>query len=239
MRTNYDGVSTTDICHLLEEIPPEGIFSSECFEMIKEVSFRQGYQMQVALPYERMVDLANDTAVDMVMYLDRVYRTGFRVTNWLKFIYNKTMKHYMAQYDSHGNIRSQIVEFEDYLDFLTYHNSLKKSRQGNWDSVHQLEVTDYIKSCGTYLEPFIEGFIIYPKTHRRYGLIKNSILFSLLYGRVVYLYGLKERDKEYITSMYRWSLMEFPRYMQKMMYNDFVPDIEEGKDYETRYLYEN
>lgn len=238
MRTSYDNVSTTTICQILGTINEINIFTNDCYELIKELSFRQLLRMALKGNYELLLEVAHTTATNVVIYLNRTYKTGFKVTNWIRFIFNKSLKTYMAMYDFHGNVRPQIIEFEDYTDFLEYRKSLKNSAYIGWKRVRELEVRDYIKSCGNYLEPYICSKIIYAPTHKSYNLIKYSILFGVLQGYCVFLYGLSLREKEYVISLYRYISIEFPRYFKECIYNDFSPDINEGGLIdEERYFY--
>lgn len=196
-------ITTSDICHKLDTINDSDEFLSndEIYYLLVELSLRCIRKLETSLSKNEKINIACDVACNTILYLSRVYKTGFRVTNWLKFIYNKTLKTIMAQYDTSGNIRPEIIEIEDESKQNEFINRMYFLYIQDIDEFNRVECLDAISHISNTLIWLIEQYIRYTKRYSNYNNIKYSVLFSILLDKCVYLYGLKRFEKVYVNNL--------------------------------------
>ena len=196
-------ITTSDICHKLDTITDfnEFLFNDEIYYLLVELSLRCIHKLGTSLNKDEKRNVSCDVACNTILYLSRVYKTGFKVTNWLRFIYNKTLKTIMAQYDTMGNIRPEIIEIEDEVKQDEFINRMYFLRIQEINELNKVECLDALSNISKTLIWLIEQYIRYTKSYFNYNNIKYSVLLSIILNKCVYLYGLKRFEKVYVNNL--------------------------------------
>ena len=196
-------ITTSDICHKLDTITDfnEFLFNDEIYYLLVELSLRCIHKLGTSLNKDEKRNVSCDVACNTILYLSRVYKTGFKVTNWLKFIYNKTLKTIMAQYDTMGNIRPEIIEIEDEVKQDEFINRMYFLPIQEINELNKVECLDALSNISKTLIWLIEQYIRYTKSYFNYNNIKYSVLLSIILNKCVYLYGLKRFEKIYVNNL--------------------------------------
>lgn len=196
-------ITTSDICHKLDTITDfnEFLFNDEIYYLLVELSLRCIHKLGTSLNKDEKRNVSCDVACNTILYLSRVYKTGFKVTNWLRFIYNKTLKTIMAQYDTMGNIRPEIIEIEDEVKQDEFINRMYFLPIQEINELNKVECLDALSNISKTLIWLIEQYIRYTKSYVNYNNIKYSVLLSIILNKCVYLYGLKRFEKVYVNNL--------------------------------------
>lgn len=196
-------ITTSDICHKLDTITDfnEFLFNDEIYYLLVELSLRCIHKLGTSLNKDEKRNVSCDVACNTILYLSRVYKTGFKVTNWLRFIYNKTLKTIMAQYDTMGNIRPEIIEIEDEVKQDEFINRMYFLPIQEINELNKVECLDALSNISKTLIWLIEQYIRYTKSYFNYNNIKYSVLLSIILNKCVYLYGLKRFEKVYVNNL--------------------------------------
>lgn len=196
-------ITTSDICHKLDTITDfnEFLFNDEIYYLLVELSLRCIHKLGTSLNKDEKRNVSCDVACNTILYLSRVYKTGFKVTNWLRFIYNKTLKTIMAQYDTLGNIRPEIIEIEDEVKQDEFINRMYFLPIQEINELNKVECLDALSNISKTLIWLIEQYIRYTKSYVNYNNIKYSVLLSIILNKCVYLYGLKRFEKVYVNNL--------------------------------------
>lgn len=206
---NFNDVRTLDIVKVLESKDETNICSDESYQYLSELISRQIVRLHLRLSKSQQQDLSHTVCSNMLMFLKDAYCNGFKVSNWLKYTYNKTLKHYMAIYDLFGNEKPEVIEVHDVsqqIKFINlyYLNDYFADMQENIFSLCEVD------TIGHQLFQVIEQYCRYNSTYKRYHLIINSVFISICLDKDIYLYGLKPFEKHYVFNLTRYVRMIFP-----------------------------
>ena len=216
---NINNLSTLDIVKSLENLTEETIFSSDAYILLKELCYRQIKRIDNKLCKTQRSDLSHIVATNMLIFLSKAYKTGFKVSNWIKYTYNRCNEHYIAIYDLFGNEKPQILDIVDtkskiqFLNryYLQHYVSEMQDNVINKADLHRLGLT---------LFNLIRQYCRYNKSYIHYELIINSVFSSICLGKMIYLYGLKKFEKDYVYNLTQLIKYKLP----KVIYHDLQID---------------
>ena len=208
-------LTTVDLAKYLQtNVTKEKILTSENYIYLRELVYRQISRIHYSLSKKQRGDLAHTVASSILMYLNGVYPRGFIVSNWIKYVYNWTFRTTMATYYPDGSEKHEITTIEDELDLNEFINTYYYNNIQPLYYVDQLEVFEGLKNLHTVLEECINDMIKYSKNHSKFNVIYQSVLFSILLDRDIFLYGLNDTDKNYVKiliNIINKSLMKYIR----------------------------
>lgn len=196
------------------------LFTTENYLIIREIVFRQIIRQGYKLTLKQKRDLSHIVATDMLLYLNIVYPKNFKVTNWLKFIYNWTLKTTMAIYYPDGAEKPEIFEIDDLIDSTEF---IQKYFFNQIKPVYiqdQLEASDGIYRSFNILKDFIFSIIRYNKTSSKFNTIYYSVLLSIMKDKYIFLYGLSLMDKKYVQLLVNFVKVYFDKAIEKSLKNN-------------------
>lgn len=176
-------------------------------------------------------ELSHVVASNIYFYLNRVIPTGFKMVNWFRFIYNKTIKTSMALFsNSQGNIRPQIFDL-DVVQSDEFIRNMYANQLNLYTELIDSEFWDMVGNIGKILEEYIEKIIRYTKTYEYYNLVYTSVLLSCILNKPITLYGMPTYDKYYCRSLSNYVRSTFFDYFKQNFLNEmetldlYLPEI--------------
>lgn len=195
-------LTTVQIAEYLQKnVTKEQVLTDKNYIYLRELTYRQIDRINYRLNYKKRNDLAHTISSSILMYLCNVYPKGFKVSNWIKYTYNWTMRSMMAIYYPDGTEKHEIIEINDELELnnfiITYfYNAIEPLY-----FIDEIEAFEGLKNLHIALEECIYDIIKYKENHPKFSVIYNSVLFSILNERIIFLYGTTKSDKDYIKSL--------------------------------------
>ncbi len=210
-------LTTVEIAEKLEQVTSETILTDNTYCLVKELTLRQLYRQKLRLSRKLITDLAHIITVNILLYLNTVYPRNFKVTNWIKFIHNKAYKTSTAIYDIYGNEKPEIIDFEDVLDEEEFISRFFYNQLTPYYELDEFECTEGLNNIGLMLPRITENLIRYSKNYEHYKEIYYSVIFSFFLNREIFLFPLKEYEKNYVRNLVNIIKQSFPSYMKNNM----------------------
>lgn len=215
----------------LKKIPTTELLSwliSECeldysskyvYLYVRELAIRQAHRQHWALDYLQIKELVDTVATNIYLFVQRHYTGGFRLSNWLKYIYNTVYKTSLAMFPNGADVKPIVVDTTDDLlfeqEFLDRYFYNQIHQYYEFDEIDTRETEKYLYR---YLYDCIVYYIKYNETYKYYNQIINSVLFNIILEHPVHLYGLSRSDSHYVDTIAHIIKNQFKQYL----HNNFV-----------------
>lgn len=230
VQEKFKNWKSVDIAILLKELNLNDRMNEDVYHGVRELCRRSINRIVFPLDTKQREDLIHDVATNIFLFLNRPSNYKFVVSNWLKFVYNKTFKTALAIYPK-GHERKEIFEIEDTVtqnEFIDiYFSGTKNYCKKMMDC--ELEVS---------LDCVWEGIYKLTKSLCRYredSLIGNAIICSTLasitMGKQIILSGIElQRDIDYIGVLKNLVLNNIPREVKQslLQYNPLLDEYYES-----------
>ena len=230
---DYRNIETLKLVHLCDQKTDNKEFDEDLYLAIREIVRRQLLRMSVRLNPKQRRDLCHLVATNVFLFLIEVQNKRFKISNWIKYLYNKAYKTYLAVNPGGIDQQKEIISIEDVTteeEFIEryFFNQLEAYRL-----VDQSNFEIFIDDVGKDLTRCIKNCIRYNSSYQNYNNILITIIIKLLCNRDIKLTEMKTEDLTYSKFLFTSMNYIFPKTLKEsLIFNDSVlPTIKELKDF--------
>lgn len=231
-------VPTLDLVRNLEKVAPDKLLEEEPYLWLKELTLRQLYRQNWQLSKKDINDLAHIITVNILLFLTDAIPRGFKMTNWLKYVYNKSAKTAAALFVHGGSERNQVIRFEDYLEEQDFIRRYFYNQLSVYSDMDEFECNEGIRKIGELIPTLAKKLIRYSNNYSNFRNILYSAIFSFLQDRPIFLTPTTAGEQQYIINLWKLLKIHFPDYMKKnlidgsSLLNDYLNNMQELMIYE-------
>ena len=208
-------LTVVNIAEHLDKLTAESMLTEDSYCLLKELTRRQLIKQKRKINPKDLSDLAHIITVNILLFLSNAYKNNFKVTNWIKYVYNKAAKTATAMYVADGNFRTELIEFEDFLDTDSFIQRYFYTQLSPYYELEKFECEEGISNIGSMIPQLTKHLIRYNYSYKSYNLILYSAIFSVLKNKPVYLFGMTKKERLYVENLSNLVKCILPGYMKE------------------------
>jgi len=193
----FKSEKTVDIAIYLKKQCEVDCEVDDVYYAVRELSRRQIKRMGLSLTDTQKQDLIHDVATNIYCLLKQTKERNFVVTNWIKFVYNKTFKTAIAMYP-HGVERVQTFEIDDVVTKNEFREIYFRENINSYKNMMNTEFWVSASEIGPVILKLTKDLCRYREDSCKGMTVVTSVLMSITTGKDVLMYGLEDREIEYI-----------------------------------------